>query len=61
MSTERGNKVRTRLGIVMLIALFIILIIILVYTIKPFSKNVKPFGESPIIKQRIINLEKSKQ
>lgn len=60
MSTERENKVRTRLGIVILIALFIILIIILVYTIKPFSKNVKPFGESPIIKQRIINLEKSK-
>jgi hypothetical protein len=60
MNTEENDKIRRRIGIMVLIALFIVFIIILVYTIKPFSNNVKPFGESPIIKQRIINIEKSK-
>ncbi len=54
-----NNKFRNILGIIILIILFLIFILILVYTLRPFSSNVKPFGESPIIKQRIINLEKS--
>ncbi len=53
------DKFRKIIGIGIIFILFIIFIVILVYTIKPFSSNVKPFDESPIIKQRIINLEKS--
>lgn len=53
------EKFRKIIGIGILVVLFIIFIAILVYTIKPFSSNVKSFDKSLIIKQRIINLEKS--
>lgn len=58
MNSDR-DKYRKLIGIGIIFILFFFFIIILVYTIKPFSTNVKPFDESPIIKQRIINLEKS--
>ncbi|GEM_PF-2832503 len=58
MNIDKG-KFREIVGIVILFFLFVVFIAILVYTIRPFSSDVKPFDQSPIIKQRIINLEKS--
>jgi len=56
-----GNKDKRRkiVGIVILIVLFLIFIVILIQTIRPFSSDVKSFDKSLVIKQRIINLEKS--
>jgi len=56
MSSEKNRKI---IGIVILFILFIIFIGILIYTIRPFSPNVKSFDKSLVIKQRIINLDKS--
>ncbi len=56
MSSEKKRKT---IGIVILIILFVIFIGILIYTIRPFSPNVKSFDKSLVIKQRIINLDKS--
>lgn len=56
MNSDNKRKI---IGIVILLILFIIFVGILIYTIKPFSPNVKSFDKSLVIKQRIINLDKS--
>jgi hypothetical protein len=50
---------RDKWGVAILISLFALLILVLVWTVKPTGPSSHSPGESPIVKQRIINLQKS--
>lgn len=49
---------RDKIGLGVLIALFLFFFVLLLHTVNRFGPP-KPVGESVIIKQRMINIEKS--
>ncbi len=54
-----NNFKQTLIGIGVIIIIFLALVIILVRTFPSMTPKFRSFGESPIVNQRIINLEKS--
>ena len=52
---------RDKWGVVLLVGLFVALILVLVWTVQPMGPSSHRPAESPIVKQRIINLQKSEK
>ncbi len=56
-----NNLRQILIGVGIIISIFIVLIIILIKTFPSMTPKFESFGESPVIHQRIINLDKSKK
>ena len=52
---------RDKIGVVVIVVLFVVLILILTWTIRPHSDTVHAPEDSIFIQQRMINLQKSKE
>ena len=51
---------RDKIGVVVIVVLFVVLILILTWTVRPHSDTVHAPEDSIFIQQRMINLQKSK-
>ncbi len=52
---------RDKLGVVVLLLLFVLFGVALYFTVRPKSTERRGFGDNVLVEQRMINLQKSKE